>query len=93
VLLLPGETDVNPGAADTSSRSEAGMVTHPVTTTPDATIGEVDAICAVDGGGVEAEVVARVEQIKADIERTDSDWDREKLQERLAKLAGGRLRG
>jgi chaperonin GroEL len=48
-----------------------------------------DNTTVVDGGGVEAEVAARVEQIKAEIERTDSDWDREKLQERLAKLAGG----
>ena len=37
----------------------------------------------------QAEVAGRVHQIKAEIERTDSDWDREKLQERLAKLAGG----
>jgi chaperonin GroEL len=43
----------------------------------------------VDGGGKSDEVQARVGQIKAEIERTDSDWDREKLQERLAKLAGG----
>jgi chaperonin GroEL len=43
----------------------------------------------VEGGGDQAEVDARVKQIKAEIENTDSDWDREKLQERLAKLAGG----
>jgi chaperonin GroEL len=43
----------------------------------------------VDGAGDPAEVQARVKQIKAEIESTDSDWDREKLQERLAKLAGG----
>ena len=43
----------------------------------------------VDGGGDTAEVEGRVNQIKAEIENTDSDWDREKLQERLAKLAGG----
>jgi chaperonin GroEL len=43
----------------------------------------------VDGNGDSAEVSARVNQLKAEIERTDSDWDREKLQERLAKLAGG----
>ena len=43
----------------------------------------------VDGGGDAAEVDGRVNQIKAEIENTDSDWDREKLQERLAKLAGG----
>ena len=43
----------------------------------------------IDGSGDSAEVDGRVNQIKAEIERTDSDWDREKLQERLAKLAGG----
>ncbi len=43
----------------------------------------------VEGGGDHAEVTGRVNQIKAEIEATDSDWDREKLQERLAKLAGG----
>ncbi|WP_407552043.1 chaperonin GroEL [Streptomyces sp. Pv4-95] len=43
----------------------------------------------VDGGGNSEDVVGRVNQIKAEIESTDSDWDREKLQERLAKLAGG----
>jgi chaperonin GroEL len=43
----------------------------------------------IDGNGEEGEVSGRVHQIKAEIERTDSDWDREKLQERLAKLAGG----
>jgi chaperonin GroEL len=43
----------------------------------------------VDGAGDAAEVEGRVAQIKAEIEKTDSDWDREKLQERLAKLAGG----
>ncbi|HET8601959.1 MAG TPA: chaperonin GroEL, partial [Segeticoccus sp.] len=43
----------------------------------------------VDGGGAAADVEGRVGQIKAEIERSDSDWDREKLQERLAKLSGG----
>ncbi|MFF7966233.1 chaperonin GroEL [Streptomyces sp. NPDC007903] len=43
----------------------------------------------VDGGGNSADVQGRIAQIKAEIENTDSDWDREKLQERLAKLAGG----
>ncbi|WP_432509287.1 chaperonin GroEL [Kineococcus auxinigenes] len=43
----------------------------------------------VEGAGASDEVAGRVAQIKAEIERTDSDWDREKLQERLAKLAGG----
>jgi len=43
----------------------------------------------VDGAGDPAEVAARISQIERDIENTDSDWDREKLQERLAKLSGG----
>ena len=43
----------------------------------------------VEGGGKEQDVKGRIAQIKAEIEKTDSDWDREKLQERLAKLAGG----
>ena len=41
------------------------------------------------GGGDAAAVAGRVAQIKAEVETSDSDWDREKLQERLAKLAGG----
>jgi chaperonin GroEL len=43
----------------------------------------------VDGAGSADDVKGRINQIKAEIENTDSDWDREKLQERLAKLAGG----
>ena len=43
----------------------------------------------VDGAGDKSEVEGRINQIKTEIDNTDSDWDREKLQERLAKLAGG----
>src|SRR5690606_7628931 len=43
----------------------------------------------VDGAGSAADVKARIEQIRKEIEASDSDWDREKLNERLAKLAGG----
>src|SRR5579875_3190752 len=43
----------------------------------------------VEGAGAESDVKARIAQIKREIDETDSDWDREKLQERLAKLAGG----
>ncbi len=43
----------------------------------------------VEGGGTEADVKGRIAQIKREIDDTDSDWDREKLQERLAKLSGG----
>jgi chaperonin GroEL len=43
----------------------------------------------IDGGGTKPDIEARVQQIKAQIEETTSDYDKEKLQERLAKLAGG----
>ncbi len=43
----------------------------------------------VEGGGSKADVEARVAQLKREIDESDSDWDREKLQERLAKLSGG----
>jgi chaperonin GroEL len=48
-----------------------------------------DTTTIVDGGGTEDDIAGRINQIKAEIDNTDSDWDREKLQERLAKLAGG----
>jgi chaperonin GroEL len=48
-----------------------------------------DATVIVDGGGTHEAITNRVQQLKGEIEATDSDWDREKLQERLAKLAGG----
>ena len=43
----------------------------------------------VDGAGDEGQIKGRIQQIRAEIENTDSDWDKEKLQERLAKLSGG----
>jgi chaperonin GroEL len=58
-----------------------GTARRVVVTKDDATI--------VDGGGPAEGVQDRVAQIKREIDDTDSDWDREKLQERLAKLAGG----
>ncbi|HUR78849.1 MAG TPA: chaperonin GroEL [Acidimicrobiales bacterium] len=48
-----------------------------------------DTTTIVEGGGSAADVKGRIAQIKREIDDTDSDWDREKLQERLAKLAGG----
>jgi chaperonin GroEL len=48
-----------------------------------------DETTIVEGAGEESEIKGRINQIKAEIEKTDSDYDREKLQERLAKLAGG----
>ena len=48
-----------------------------------------DETTIVEGAGETSEVEGRISQIKREIDETDSDWDREKLQERLAKLAGG----
>jgi chaperonin GroEL len=66
---------------DTADLSLLGQARKIVVTKDDTTI--------IEGGGDAAEVEGRVKQIKAEIDNTDSDWDREKLQERLAKLAGG----
>ncbi len=48
-----------------------------------------DETTIIEGAGEPSEVEGRISQIKREIDETDSDWDREKLQERLAKLAGG----
>ncbi len=48
-----------------------------------------DEITFVEGAGTEADIKGRIKQIKTEMELTDSDYDREKLQERLAKLSGG----
>ena len=48
-----------------------------------------DETTVVEGGGTESDIKGRINQIKTEIENTDSDYDREKLQERLAKLSGG----
>jgi chaperonin GroEL len=58
-----------------------GQARRVVVTKDDTTI--------VDGAGDQAEVDDRIRQLRVEIENTDSDWDREKLQERVAKLAGG----
>ena len=48
-----------------------------------------DTTTVVDGAGTEADISARVEQLRKEVEAADSDWDKEKLNERLAKLSGG----
>ncbi|SEP89773.1 chaperonin GroEL [Lentzea xinjiangensis] len=60
---------------------QLGTARRVVVTKDDTTI--------VDGGGAKADIAGRAEQLRREIEATDSDWDREKLQERLAKLSGG----
>jgi chaperonin GroEL len=66
---------------DTATLDLLGQARRVIITKDETTI--------VDGAGSNDDVTARVAQIKREIDNTDSDWDREKLQERLAKLAGG----
>ncbi len=66
---------------DSVQISDLGRADKVVSTKEDTTI--------VGGKGDEKQIKARIEQIKAEIEKSTSDYDREKLQERLAKLAGG----
>lgn len=66
---------------DSVTVDDLGRAAKVVSTKDDTTI--------VDGAGDQTQINARVEQIKTEIERSTSDYDREKLQERLAKLAGG----
>jgi chaperonin GroEL len=84
IAALTGAQVVSPDVGlklDQVGLEVLGTARRVVVTKDDTTI--------VDGGGDPAEVSARVQQIKNEIENSDSDWDREKLQERLAKLAGG----
>ncbi len=66
---------------ENASMDMLGQARKVVVTKDDTTI--------VEGQGSPDEIKGRIEQIRQEIDRTDSDWDREKLQERLAKLAGG----
>ncbi len=72
---------------------EVGLKLDAVTTDMLGTARKViitkDTTTIIEGAGDKNDVEGRVNQIKAEIDNTDSDWDREKLQERLAKLAGG----
>ena len=80
----PAARSSRPRSASSSTRSASRCWARPVASTITK-----DNTTIVDGAGDQSEVEGRVNQIKAEIENTDSDWDREKLQERLAKLAGG----
>jgi len=66
---------------DSVKLSDLGRAKKVIVTAENTTI--------VSGGGSKAAIDGRAEQIRAEIENTDSDYDREKLQERLAKIAGG----
>ena len=84
VAVLTGAQVVSPEVGlklDQVGLEVLGSARRIVVTKDDTTV--------IDGAGDAADVEGRVAQIRSEIERTDSDWDREKLQERLAKLAGG----
>ena len=84
IAILTGATVVSEEIGlklDQVTLDDMGSARRIVVTKDDTTI--------VDGAGEQAAVDDRVEQIRAEIDRSDSDWDREKLSERLAKLSGG----
>jgi chaperonin GroEL len=84
LAIVTGGQVVNP---------DAGLVLREVGTEVLGTARRVvvskDDTIIVEGGGSKDAVANRIKQLRAEIDTTDSDWDREKLQERLAKLAGG----
>ncbi|GBD16597.1 60 kDa chaperonin [bacterium HR26] len=84
IAILTGGTVISEELGrrlDTATLDDLGRARRVVATKDETTI--------VEGYGRESDIKARIEQIKAQIEQTTSDFDREKLQERLAKLAGG----
>ena len=81
----------SPAARSSPRRSASSWRTSRSTCSarPSKVIVTKDETTIVEGGGSEDDIKGRINQIKAEIENTDSDYDREKLQERLAKLSGG----
>ena len=84
IAVLTGGQVVAPRSASSSTRSASRCSARPAASWSPRTTPRSSRASATS-----REVDGRVHQIKAEIESTDSDWDREKLQERLAKLAGG----
>ena len=84
IAILTGATVISEEVGrklESATVADLGRARRVVATKDDTTI--------IEGGGEEGEIKGRIEQIKAQIETTTSDFDREKLQERMAKLAGG----
>jgi len=84
IAILTGGTVVSEEKGYALDKTELKMLGGAATITVDK-----DNTTIVKGGGKKADIKSRINQIKAQIETTTSDYDREKLQERLAKLAGG----
>ncbi|NKY89222.1 chaperonin GroEL [Nocardia veterana] len=84
LAVVTGGTVINPELGISLREAGLDLLGHArrvVVTKDDTTI--------VDGAGTQEAIDARVAQLRGEIETTDSDWDREKLEERLAKLSGG----
>jgi chaperonin GroEL len=84
IAVLTGATVITEEVGrklETATINDLGRASKIVATKDDTTI--------IEGKGEESDIKGRIEQIKAQIETTTSDYDKEKLQERLAKLAGG----
>ena len=84
IAIVTGGQVVTPDFGMTLADANVSMLGHAKTVKVSK-----DATTIVDGAGDKAAIQDRIDQIKAEMEHTDSDFDREKLQERLAKLAGG----
>jgi len=84
IAILTGATVISEEVGrklETATINDLGRATKVLTTKDETTI--------IEGKGQESDIKGRIEQIKAQIETTTSDYDKEKLQERLAKLVGG----
>ncbi len=84
IAIVTGGQVITPDFGMTLADANVSMLGHAKTVKVSK-----DATTIVDGDGDKAAIKDRIDQIKAEMEHTDSDFDREKLQERLAKLAGG----
>lgn len=84
LAIVTGGQVVNPDVG--LALREAGL---DVLGTARRVVVDKDSTVIVDGGGTKEAIEGRAQQLRAEIEASDSDWDREKLEERLAKLAGG----
>ena len=84
IAILTGGTVISEERGFSLESADLTMLGTAETVTVDK-----DNTTIVNGAGKESDIKARVNQIKAQIETTTSDYDKEKLQERLAKLAGG----
>ena len=87
--MAPGEIQCRPATRTAAATAPAMTRGYRMLGRAKRVIVTKDETTVVDGAGDAAEIEGRINQIRTEIENTDSDYDREKLQERLAKLRGG----